>query len=64
MDLKTISETVVEDCMKATSDPCRDNLTLLIVNLKDYYVDFKQNHHRRYLVTSSDSSAKSSTISG
>ena len=28
--------------------PCRDNLTLLIVSLKDYYNDFKSNHNRRY----------------
>lgn len=28
--------------------PCRDNLTLLIVSLKDFYNDFKSNHNRRY----------------
>jgi hypothetical protein len=30
------------------TQPCRDNLTLLIVSLKDYYNDFKSNHNRRY----------------
>ena len=50
-DLKHISETVISECMNKRFDgfvPCRDNLTLLIVSLKDYYNDFKSNHNRRY----------------
>ena len=52
-DLRYISETVISECQGKSSQadgtqPCRDNLTLLIVSLKDYYNDFKSNHNRRY----------------
>ena len=45
-DLSRIAEMIVDESQKG-SKPCKDNCTLLIVSLSEYYQDFRQNFHRR-----------------
>jgi hypothetical protein len=46
---------IVCECTKGNC--CRDNVTLIIVSLREYYQDFRQNHHRRYPTPYSDCSS-------
>lgn len=44
MDLGNIAETIVEECIKCVDSetPCYDNVTLIIVSLGDYLMDYEK----------------------
>ena len=44
ISLGKISEMVVEECLglERVSKPCYDNVTLLIISLQDYLIDYER----------------------